>query len=128
MVVLSLVGESLFDISEIAEWIILLVDYTEIPALIFVSLIYLNDLNKKIAWKPLWFLIFLNIQWLHIFWITDEIVIAKLTGGPETTILPAALAWLAILIDYLELPVMFDTIKKSFKIILDKHKNNQEVT
>lgn len=125
MVVPRLVGESLFDISEIAEWIILLVDYTEISALIFVSLIYLNDLKKNITWKPLWFLIFLNIQWLHIFWITDEIVIAKFTGDPETTILPTALAWLAILIDYLELPVIFDTIEKSFKIILDKRKNNQ---
>ena len=54
---------------------------------------------------------FLNSQWLHIFWITDEYVAAEL-GGSSNAALPGWLAWVAILIDYLELPVIFDTLKR----------------
>jgi hypothetical protein len=89
----------------------LVVDYTEIPALISVSLIYLNELRKGWNWKSFLFLLFLNSQWLHIFWITDEYVVQELSGLAGVG-LPAALAWVAIGIDYLELPVIVDTIKK----------------
>ena len=86
-------------------------DYTEIPALIAVSLVYVNELRRGFAWKPLLFLLFLNSQWLHIFWITDEYVAAELGGGSGAS-LPGWLAWVAILIDYLELPVIYDTLKR----------------
>ena len=33
-------------------------------------------------------------------------------GGNSASTLPAWLAWVAILIDYLELPVIFDTLKR----------------
>ena len=56
--------------------------------------------------------IFLNSQWLHIFWITDEFVVNEFTGNAAESSLPAWAAWLAILIDYLELPVIYDTMKK----------------
>ncbi len=51
-------------------------------------------------------ILLINSQWLHIFWITDEILL-------EQGILSPFLAWLAILIDYLELPVIFDTMKRT---------------
>src|SRR3989344_759149 len=57
-------------------------------------------------------IITLNSQWLHIFWITDEFVIQYLAGS-DIGFLPFWLAWLAIFIDYLELPVMYDTIKRA---------------
>ena len=107
-----LFGESLFDPEGVFYALILIVDYTEIPALIGVSLIYINELRKGFGWKPLIFLLFLNSQWLHIFWITDEFVVNEFTGEATASSLPAWAAWLAILIDYLELPVIYDTMKK----------------
>ena len=107
-------GLSLWNPSEFLEWILLVVDYTEIPALITTSLVYINELRKKYNLKSILYLIFLNSQFLHIFWITDEFVEARLTGAPEVTVLPLWLAFLAISIDYLELPVIFETIKRFF--------------
>ena len=100
-----LTGHGLLHLHGLLQWLIFFVDYTEIPALIAVSLVYVNELRRGFAWKPLLFLLFLNSQWLHIFWITDEYV-ADSNGFPD------ALAWVAILIDYLELPVIYDTLKR----------------
>ena len=106
---LKLSGYSLFTPGPILEKLLILVDYTEIPAIIAVSLVYIDDLRKKFSFKALLFLIFLNTQWLHLFWITDEFVVSQFTN---TIQFPIWLAWAAILIDYLELPVIFDTLKK----------------
>jgi hypothetical protein len=103
-----LAHESLFSPQGLLRYLIFLVDYTEIPALIAVSLVYVNELRQRLAWKPLLFLLFLNSQWLHILWITDEYVAGELSGSS----LPGWLAWVAILIDYLELPVILDTLKR----------------
>ncbi len=111
VVVARLTGESWFSPSGPLRFFILIVDDTEIPALISVSLIYINDLRKGWNWKSFIFLIFLNTQWLHIFWITDEFVVQELSGRAGIG-MPVALAWIAIGIDYLELPVIFDTIRK----------------
>ncbi len=106
-------GSPLFDIGAPLRWVIVLVDYTELPALVSVSLLYVNDLRKGgAALKPILYLVFLNSQWLHIFWITDEFVVAA--GDGESTSLPAWLASVALLIDYLELPVIYDTVKRLF--------------
>ena len=104
-------GEALFDVSGPLQWVIVLVDYTEVPALVSVSLVYINDLRRHGAsLKPLLYLLFLNSQWLHIFWITDEFVVAA--GSGAATALPVWLAYVALLIDYLELPVIYDTVKR----------------
>lgn len=117
VVFLKLFDTSFFTPSPFWETIIVLVDYTEIPALITTSLVYINELRKRYNLKSILYLIFLNSQFLHIFWITDEFVEARLTGAPEVTILPLWLAFLAIAIDYLELPVIFETIKKFFEVL-----------
>jgi hypothetical protein len=91
-----------------------IVDYTEIPAIISTSLIYINELRKQFNKKSLWLLIFLNTQWLHLFWITDEFVVTTITNR-ALVVFPIWLAWIAILIDYLEVPVIFDTWKKYLK-------------
>lgn len=103
-------GDPLFDVEGPLRWLIVLVDYTEIPALLSVSLVYLHDLRGGFSWKPVLYLAFLNSQWLHIFWITDEFVVSS--GSGEGTALPPWLAYVAILIDYLELPVIWDTVKR----------------
>jgi len=95
--------------------LILIVDYLEIPAILTTSLLYLNELRKKFNTRSLWFLFFINTQWLHIYWITDEFVLEHFFKHSGTTIFPIWLAWVAILIDYLELPVIVDTIKKFFQ-------------
>lgn len=100
------------------EIIITLVDYTEIPAIIATSLIYIRDLRRGLGarrLKPWLYLLMLNSQWLHIFWITDEFVIAYFFEGGKGTILPHPLAWAAIAIDYLELPVIADLFVKLFR-------------
>jgi hypothetical protein len=110
VVVLRLSGESLLPLGGLFRGLVVVVDYTEIPALIGTSLIYLNDLRK--GWNPrsFLFLLFLNSQWLHIFWITDEFVVGEFGG--EGGGLPTWLAWVAIAIDYLELPVIVDTFRR----------------
>lgn len=117
VVVVKLFGIDFFSPPPFWETIIILVDYTEIPALLTTSLVYINELRKKYSIKSVLYLIFLNSQFLHIFWITDEFVQLKLTGMGEGTILPLWLAFIAIAIDYLELPVIFETIKKMFGLL-----------
>jgi hypothetical protein len=107
-----LFGQSLWNPEGFGRTLLIMVDYTEIPALLSTSLVYINDLRRGFRWKPLLFLAFLNSQWLHLFWITDEFVVAQFVRGGEGTVLPPWLAWIAILIDYLELPVIFDSARK----------------
>ena len=111
---------SLWDPSNTLQLLVILIDYTEIPALVTTSLVYINEQRKKPNFKNILYLIFLNIQFLHIFWITDEFVVENFTGAGGGTILPFWLAWVAILIDYLELPVIYDTLRKTFSILLGK--------
>lgn len=99
---------SLWDPNQFLELVLIFVDYTEIPAIFAISLVFINELRKHFTWKNTAYLVFINSQWLHIFWITDELVIQSLI----TQSLPAFIVWVAILIDYLEIPVIFATIRK----------------
>ncbi|MBI5456868.1 hypothetical protein HY969_03960 [Candidatus Kaiserbacteria bacterium] len=112
-------GAPLFTFNDFWQFAIILVDYTEVPALISVSFIYINELRGKWHIKNALYLAFLNIQWLHLFWITDEFVVASFTGSAPVA-LPLWLAWVAISIDYLELPVMFDVLMKFITAIKEK--------
>lgn len=104
-----LFGYALFNPSGVFETLIILVDYTEIPALISISIVYINELRKKFGIKPAWFLISLLLQLVHMFWITDEFVIGSFSG--KQSMFPGWLAWIAIVIDYLELPVIWETLR-----------------
>ena len=109
----------LFGVSFFPHWLdglVAIVDYTEIPALISVSLVYVNEIFIGRANTKTWLYLFLlNTQWLHLFWITDEVVVANFTGQAAVAI-PLWLAWIGISIDYLEIPVMWDTIKKTLHV------------
>ena len=114
VVVYRLFGVSIFPHQ--LNWLIAIVDYTEIPALIAVSLLYINDIALGKATKKTWlYLLLLNSQWLHMFWITDEIVL-EVFIGQKFIVIPEWLAWVAIMIDYLELPVMYDTVIKTLRL------------
>ncbi|MEK7534424.1 MAG: hypothetical protein AAB600_03745 [Patescibacteria group bacterium] len=109
----KLFGIDLFNPKGIMQTFIVIADYSEIPALILTSFVYIFGFFTKFSWKNILFLFLLNSQWFHLFWITDEFVIEQLTGS-SAKILPIWLAWFAIFIDYLELPVIYDTLKKFF--------------
>ncbi len=115
-----LFGHSIFHPTDVYRLFLILVDYTEIPALVSTSIFYISEHRRKWAWKNILFLIFLNSQWLHLFWITDDLVVAKFTGA-ELVAIPVWLAWTAILIDYLELPVIFDTTRKFVNSLYDRY-------
>jgi hypothetical protein len=108
-----LTDEGYFPVHGFARFLILVVDYTEIPALISTSVLYLNDLRKGRVGRSLFFLALLNSQWIHLFWITDEFVVGEFQNGSSAgSNIPGWLAWIAIGIDYLELPVIFDTVRR----------------
>lgn len=113
VIALRLFGQSFFHLTGVWYYLILIVDYTEIPALISTALIYVDDIRRRgYNFKSVLFISLLLSQLLHIFWITDEFVIEQFAGIAQTSILPGWIAWIAILIDYLEVPVIIDTIKK----------------
>ncbi len=115
-----LTGESWFNPGGLLRYAILIVDYTEIPALLGVSLVYVNDLRKGFNLYSALYLLFLNSQWLHIFWITDEFVLGEFAAEGAPSDLPPWLAWVAILIDYLELPVIVDTLRRLARAIREQ--------
>jgi hypothetical protein len=119
VVALRLFGRSFFPLTGFWHLAITLVDFTEIPAIFAISLVYVNELRQRFNYRSILFLFFLNSQWLHIFWITDEFVV-DLFGAGQIVQFPLWLAWIAICIDYLELPVIYDTIKKSIQMITAK--------
>ena len=103
--------------SYLFDTIIAVVDYTEIPAIIATSLVYLRSYKSRPNKKDAFYLFFLNVQWLHIFWITDEIVIRSFGYHSLVSGWDPSAAWLAIIIDYLELPVIFETIRRAAKVL-----------
>ncbi|MBX4187035.1 MAG: hypothetical protein KW802_02110 [Candidatus Doudnabacteria bacterium] len=112
VILLKLAHRSYFAFPPIWGAVSTVLDYTEIPALISTSLVYINQMRLTGHRKNLWYLLALNIQWLHLFWITDQVVIEHL-GQHSFFHWANLVAWVAILIDYAELPVMYDTAKKT---------------
>lgn len=123
VVLQRLTGVSYWNPNIILQTFLIFADYTEVPALLSVSLIYFNHLRKGFKFRSTLYIVLLYSQFLHIFWITDEFVVEQFTGR-GTTILPAWLAWVAIMIDYLELPVIFDTIKRLIMSVLKRGSTN----
>jgi len=106
---------------ELSDFILLfiIIDYIEIPALVSGVIYYLFTIiydkkEKEKRTKNTVLLILLAIQSIHIFWITDDIVYTTFVGS-ELIYMPEYLAWIAILIDYLELPVIYDLLKRIIK-------------
>lgn len=89
-------------------------DYLEVPTLVSASLLYVNELRKGFTWRAVGYLLMLNTQWIHIYWITDEVVVKYFAGDvpPEWNVF---LAWVAILIDFLEVPVILDTLRRVWR-------------
>ena len=110
VVLFRITGRSFFDVTGVWQLLIVVVDYFEIPALVTTSFVYINDIRKGEVRRGLLYLVLLNSQWIHLLWITDEFVVNELFGAGVS--IPVLLAWVAILIDYLELPVIVDTLRR----------------
>src|SRR4029079_15758808 len=96
--------------------ICVVIDYIEIPALLSAIIFYSYLIRSKrsTAKKNYLFLGMLAVQVVHIFWITDDVVYNSLFNYSFIEI-PYVLSWIAILIDYLELPVMVDLFYRIIK-------------
>ena len=88
----------------------IIIDYIEIPGLVAGLTYYGLSLYKDARKRSKNFLFFtlLAVQVFHIFWITDEVVYETFFGFSAAVELPYLAAWAAILVDYLELPVIAD--------------------
>jgi hypothetical protein len=115
VILLRLTGHSYFHISRTIGYLIVAVDYIEIPVMVSAIILYISLLRKQFSWKNLWLLTFLNIHWLHLFWITDDIVVQTLNQQKGLFHWTGLIAWVAILIDYLEIPIMIDTVGMLYK-------------
>lgn len=114
VVLTKLTGESYFLLNSVWGKFSIFFDYTEIPALVTATFLYLHRLREKFSYKSLLFLILINTQWLHMLWITDEYIVDQFAGR-DVVVWSTFLAWVAILIDFLELPVIYDTIKQTIQ-------------
>lgn len=111
VVLQRITGHSFFPMPETgaAQLFYVLADYLEIPTLVAATLLYVSEFRKRATFKSVLYILLLNTQWIHMFWITDEIVVHTFAGS-SLVVWNAALAWVAILIDYLEVPVILDTL------------------
>lgn len=87
----------------------IIIDYIEVPALVAGLTYYgLSIYNREKTTKNALLFAMLVVQVFHIFWITDEVVYDTFFGTSSAVEIPYYAAWIAILIDYLELPVIAD--------------------
>lgn len=119
VVIKRITGESVFVLSQSGPIFLLFVaiDYIEVPALIagltYYSLSIYN--HQKGSAKNALFLAMLAVQVFHIFWLTDDVIYDTFFNGSSKAVeIPYYAAWIAILIDYLELPVMADLFYRTF--------------
>jgi len=107
-------GGEWFAFPQVPEMLFVVIDYLELPALFSGITFYLLLIRKRENLKKnASLLLMLALQVLHIFWITDEFVVQSLLQA-DGVALPVYLAWVAIMIDYLEIPVMVDLFRKFF--------------
>jgi hypothetical protein len=118
VVIQRITGESVLIVPEGSPLFIffIIIDYIEIPALVAGLTYYALSIYKheKGSTKNALLLAMLAIQVFHIFWITDEVVYGTFFGSSSSAVeIPYYAAWVAILIDYLELPVIADLFYKT---------------
>ena len=126
VVLQKIFGESYFLVPKTFLPLFVIIDYIEIPALVSGIIFYAYNIrfSKEETKRSYLFLALLVVQIFHIFWITDDVVYASFFESSFVEI-PPILAWIAILIDYLELPVMADLL---YKIIRGEKKKNTYVS
>ena len=113
VVIQRITGESVLAVQRGSPLFVffIIIDYVEIPALVAGLTYYALSIynHEKGATKNVLLLSMLAVQVFHIFWITDEVVYDGFFGSSSDAVeVPYYAAWIAILVDYLELPVIVD--------------------
>ena len=113
IVIKRITGTSALDLSQnsVLFLLVIAIDYIEIPALVAGLTYYAFSIYKhhKGGLKNALLLAMLAVQVFHIFWLTDDVVYDTFFGSSGASVeIPYFAAWIAILIDYLELPVIVD--------------------
>lgn len=109
----KLTGQSWFSFPKDLNFVYVVADYLEVPALISTSILYLNNFRRDRTFKAIFYVFLLNTQWLHLFWITDNFVVQSFSDNGMFS-WNAWVAWVAILIDYLEVPVIIEMLKQIY--------------
>jgi hypothetical protein len=102
-------GTSLYT-QYIPNFVFASIDYIEIPALFSGIIFYSMSLYLYKKKTSMIFISVLFIQFIHLYWITDEFIVQSFTMHNAVI-----LTWVAILIDYAEIPVMVDLFIKIIK-------------
>jgi hypothetical protein len=108
-------GHDFFVFPERFMFVYVLADYLEIPALVSATMLYVFEARRRPTFKSILYIVLLNTQWIHMFWITDQVVVDTFAGHSLFGAWNGLLAWVAILIDYLEVPVIVDTLRKVWR-------------
>jgi hypothetical protein len=109
----KLTGQSWFSFPDDLNVVYVVADYLEVPALISTTILYVNTLRRDRTFKSVLYIILLNTQWLHILWITDSFVVQSFSLNGMFS-WDASVAWIAILIDFLEVPVIIEMLKQIY--------------
>ena len=118
VVIKRITGDSAFGLQLSGPFLFffIAIDYIEVPALAAGMAYYAFSIYKhnQGSIKNALLLAMLAVQVFHIFWITDEVVYTTFFESTSAVEIPYYIAWVAILIDYLELPVIGDLFYRIF--------------
>ncbi len=112
-----LTGHSYFVFPPQGLLIYVMIDYLEIPTHLAAMGLYFYEFRQGVKAKSLFFFFLLQLHWIHLLWITDDVVVNTIADHPLLAWGSAA-AWVAILIDYLEVPIIVDRLRQ---VWLERH-------
>lgn len=109
-----LTGHSYFIFPPQGLIVYVMIDYFEIPTHISAMFLYFYEFRQGVRAKSLFFFFLLQLHWIHLLWITDDVVVKTIADHPLIAWGSVA-AWIAILIDYLEVPIIVDRLIQVWK-------------
>jgi hypothetical protein len=113
VVLKRLTGRSYFAFPAGGLVLYVLIDYLEIPTHLSAMVMYFYEFRRGIRLKSLLFFVLLQLHWVHLLWITDDVVVNTFTAHTLLTWGGFA-AWVAIGIDYIEVPIIVDRLRQVY--------------
>jgi len=107
-------GQSYFLFPPQGLFIYVLIDYLEIPTHLSAMILYFYEFRQGVRARSLFFFLLLQLHWVHLVWITDDVVVRDLTQH-SLIAWGSIAAWIAIAIDYLEVPIIVDRLRRVYE-------------
>ncbi len=107
-------GQSYFLFPPQGLFIYVLIDYLEIPTHLSAMVLYFYEFRQGVRARSLFFFLLLQLHWVHLVWITDDVVVRDLTQH-SLIAWGSIAAWIAIAIDYLEVPIIVDRLRRVYE-------------